>query len=138
MFPIFNIEKGYADLVLDFKRDAQRGHQDAARRRQPNTVPSRAEIPWRADRTLWHKVYPRTVPHPKTAITPLSKLCAALAAAGKEFDFVSFVNRFFQNGGRAKALNIDDEVDTLDGEYIGVTHGYPPIVTPTRKASNDR
>jgi succinyl-diaminopimelate desuccinylase len=128
MFPIFNIEKGYADLVLDFKRDAQRGIKMLQGGDSPNTVPSKAEITLADGLNLVVQGVSTHSSTPEDGDNAIIKLCAALTAAGKEFDFVRFVKRFFQNSGRAKELKIDDEVDTLDGEYIGVTTVTPTIV----------
>lgn len=43
-FPIFNIEKGYADITLDFFRDGKREIKKLHAGDSPNTIPSKAKI----------------------------------------------------------------------------------------------
>ena len=128
MFPIFNIEKGYADLLLTFKSDSLKGIQRLQGGESPNTVPSVAAMVLADGRHFEAQGVSTHSSIPEEGDNAIIKLCGQLGAAGEEFDFARFVNNCLQHGGCAPALKIDDGVDTLEGETIGLTTVTPTVV----------
>ena len=128
-FPIYNIEKGYADLVLEFKQDGKRGLRHLQGGESPNTIPSKAEITLKDGQTIVVNGISSHSSLPEEGDNAIIKLCNELRKKGDiELDFVKFVAGFIQNDGRARNLQIDDENDSLDGEYIGLTTIAPTVI----------
>lgn len=129
-FPIFNIEKGYADITLDFSRDSKKGIKKLRGGDSPNTIPSKAKISLQDGRTITAHGKASHSSMPKHGDNAILKLCNKLGnIPGIDFDFVRFINTYLGNDGHAQSLQIDDNVDHLDGEYIGQTTVTPTIIT---------
>jgi succinyl-diaminopimelate desuccinylase len=131
-FPIFNIEKGYADITLDFIRDGRRGIKKLRGGDSPNTIPSRANITLPDGRsiTVHGKATHSSVP--KSGDNAIIKLCKKLSAiAEMDFDFVRFICDFLSNDGHAHELLIHEETNHSEEENIGQTTISPTIITLT-------
>ncbi|MDO9085233.1 MAG: M20/M25/M40 family metallo-hydrolase [Anaerolineaceae bacterium] len=129
-FPIFNIEKGYADITLDFFRDGKKGIKKLHGGDSPNTIPSKAKITLPDGRsiTVHGKATHSSVP--KNGDNAIIKLCIKLDTMGEmEFDFVRFIRDYLRNEGHAHLLHIDEDSDQTEGEYIGLTTISPTIIT---------
>jgi len=119
-FPIFNIEKGYADIALDFYRDGKRGIKKLRAGDSPNTIPSKAKITLQDGRivTVHGKATHSSVP--KSGDNAIIKLCKKLDTIEElDFDFVRFILKYLGNHGHAHGLGI----------YIGLTMVSPTILT---------
>lgn len=131
-FPIFNKEKGYADLVLEFYRDGKRGIQKLRGGDSPNSIPSKARIVLQNGRTIVAHGKSTHSSVPENGVNAIIKLCNRLnCIEGTDFDFVRFIEHFLANDGLKKGLKIDDGNDDLDGEYIGMTILVPTIISLT-------
>jgi succinyl-diaminopimelate desuccinylase len=131
-FPIFNIEKGYADINLDFFRDGKRGIKKLRSGDSPNTIPSRAKItlPDGKSITVHGKAIHSSVP--KSGDNAIIKLCKKLSTiAEMEFDFVRFIRDFLSNDGHAHELLIHEDRKHSEEENIGHTTISPTIITLT-------
>ena len=129
-FPIFNKEKGYADLVLEFYRDGKRGIQKLRGGDSPNTIPSKARIVLQNGRTVVVHGKSTHSSVPKDGDNAIIKLCNRLnSIEGIDFDFVRFIEKYLTNDGLKKGLQIDDGSDELDGEFIGMTTLVPTIIS---------
>ncbi len=131
-FPIFNIEKGYADINLEFMRDGQRNIKKLRAGDSPNTIPSKAKItlPDGRNITVHGKATHSSVPkHGDNAIIKLSKKLGSMPEL--DFDFVRFIRDYLGNDGHTPNLRIDDDNDQIEGEYIGLTTITPTILTLT-------
>jgi succinyl-diaminopimelate desuccinylase len=129
-FPIFNIEKGYADINLDFFRDGKRGIQKLRGGDSPNTIPSKAKITLSDGRsiTLHGKATHSSVP--KSGDNAIIKLCNKLdTMVEMEFDFVRFICEFLSNEGHAHELLIHEDSNQSEEENFGPTTITPTIVT---------
>lgn len=128
-FPIYNIEMGYADLQLNFMRDGNRGIRMLQSGENPNTIPSKAMIELKDGRSIISHGISSHSSMPEEGDNAIIKLCADLKSeAGVDFDFVNFVNRFCHNDGSQLDLRIDNGIDTLDGEFIGLTTVSPTML----------
>lgn len=129
MFPIFNIEKGYADLVLKFQLDAHHTILNLQAGDSPNTIPSRAEIQFTGGDPLVIQGVSVHSSVPHEGDNAILKLCSELGAVGRDdLNFVRFVNRYLGNSGHARELYIDDSRDILHGEFIGLTTAAPTVL----------
>ncbi len=131
-FPIFNIEKGYADITLDFFRDGKRGIKNLRGGDSPNTIPSRAKITLSDGRniTVHGKAIHSSVP--KSGDNAIIKLCKKLSTiAEMDFDFVRFIGDFLSNDGHAHELLIHEDRNQTEEETTGQTTISPTIIKLT-------
>jgi len=129
-FPIFNIEKGYADITLEFFRDGERGIKKLHAGDSPNSIPSKARItlPDGKSLTVHGKASHSSVP--KSGDNAIIKLCKKLDnIVEMEFDFVRFICDFLSNEGHAHELLIHEDKDNSEEENIGQTTISPTIIT---------
>ncbi|MBE0688118.1 MAG: M20/M25/M40 family metallo-hydrolase [Anaerolineaceae bacterium] len=134
-FPIFNIEKGYADINLDFFRDGKRGIKKLHGGDSPNTIPSRAKITLPDGKiiTVHGKAIHSSVP--KSGDNAIIKLCKKLSPlAEMEFDFVRFIRDFLSNDGHAHELLIHEDRKHSEVENIGHTTISPTMITLTENS----
>ncbi|GAB1475468.1 dipeptidase PepV [Bacillota bacterium] len=127
-FPIFNAEKGYADLELLFYEDVNKGLRFLKSGDSYNTIPSKAEIIWEDGRELTAQGVAAHSSTPELGDNAIIKLCNSL---GEEcgLDFVSFVNDYLGGDGFGCKLGLDDGSDHLDGEFIGATTAVPTVLS---------
>ena len=125
-FPIYNVEKGYADVCLTF--DEPEGEKIAflAAGDSRNTIPSSAVIAiagegeYRYDGTAAHSSAP------ETADNAILKLCRDQEQR-HSFYFARFVNRFLADY-HAPELGFDDGTEFYKGEYAGKTTAVPTVL----------
>ena len=127
-FPIFNAEKGYADLELLFYEDAGKGIQFLKSGDSNNTIPSKAEIIWTDGRKLTAQGVATHSSSPELGDNAIIKLCKDLRE-GDKLDFVRFVNDYLCGDGFGSKLGLDDGSDHLDGEYVGATTAVPTVLS---------
>lgn len=121
-FPIYNAEKGYADIRLRF--DAPELSLLAAGD-SPNTIPSFAHLRWKDGRELSAtgiSVHSSAPEKGKNAI-----LC--LAAQAGDAPLWRFLREKFSGNSPAVALGLDDGSDTYQGVYVGQTVCAPTVLS---------
>lgn len=132
-FPIYHIEKGYADIELYFSEPQRSRLIGLESGDCPNTIPSKATVhlqgeePVSVDGICGHSSLPWN------ADNAIVKLCEKLCEkTGEEesLHFAAFVKRFFteQTGS---ALEIDDGNELYNGHYVGKTTATPTILKLT-------
>jgi succinyl-diaminopimelate desuccinylase len=128
-FPIFNIEKGYADVILDFFSDGKKGIQKIRAGDSANTIPSKARIVLADGQSIVVHGKAQHSSLPKDGDNAILKLCKKLEKTeGVDFDFVKFVRKYLCHDGLTELAIDDDNVTTYEGEYIGRTTVVPTIL----------
>jgi succinyl-diaminopimelate desuccinylase len=129
-FPIYNREKGFAEIVLHFAQDAKHGIRRLHGGDSPNTIPAHAEIVLADGHSLSTHGVSAHSSDPERGENAIIKLCKELETMGEtELKSVRFICEILSAGCHAEALHIDDGVDTLDGETIGLTTVAPTVIT---------
>ncbi len=130
VFPIFNAEKGYADIILDFSRDKHRGLKQISGGDSSNTIPSKAEIILPDGRHLIANGVSAHSSEPESGDNAIIKLCKILSdVGGLEYDFVRFTNQYLDNDGFADALQIDDSSEQRDTDPVNTTTIVPTVIS---------
>ncbi|NLT49113.1 MAG: M20 family metallopeptidase [Clostridiales bacterium] len=127
-FPIFNAEKGYADIELLFYEDANKGLRFLKSGDSYNTIPSKAEIKWEDGRKLTAQGVAAHSSAPELGDNAIIRLCNELAEEEK-LDFIRFVNDYLSGDGFGCKLGLDDGSDHLNGEYVGATTAVPTVLS---------
>jgi succinyl-diaminopimelate desuccinylase len=129
-FPIFNKERGFAEIVLRFFRDGTRGVRKLQGGDSPNTVPSKAEILLNDGRSILSSGVSAHSSLPNEGDNAIIKLCSQLEALGEtEFDFVRFISKYLGNSGHAKDLHIDDGCEYVEDGFASITTVAPTVLT---------
>lgn len=128
-FPIYNIEKGYADVELYFYEPERSRLIGLAAGDSPNTIPSKATIQFQGQEPVSMDGISAHSSLPWNADNAIVKLCQGIGEE-ENFRFAEFVRRFFteQTGG---ALEIDDGSEFYNGRYVGKTTASPTILQLT-------
>lgn len=132
-FPIYNIENGYADVVLEFDESDSAGllgEFDVHSGKSANTVPSKAVFSMNGVKQTFEGVSAHSsAPH--MGVNAIEKLCAASAVdlpPGADFNFVRFVRDILvcdMYGGKLKFKN---EEEYWEGQYLGRTTVAPTVL----------
>ncbi len=120
-FPVFNIEKGYADVKLYF--DAA-GVESLCCGDSPNTIPSHAEIR-RAGAAL--ETFEGVSGHssaPEKADNAILKLARSMP----DFAFSRFITDMFGDDYHGIRLGVDDGSDTFEGIFVEKTVCVPTML----------
>jgi succinyl-diaminopimelate desuccinylase len=129
-FPIFNLEKGYADVVLEFYRDGQKGIQKIKGGDSANTIPSKARIVLADGRSIIVHGKATHSSLPKDGDNAILKLCKKLQKTEDvDFDFVNFIRKYLCHDGLTDLHIDDDAIYEYEGEYIGRTIVVPTIIS---------
>jgi succinyl-diaminopimelate desuccinylase len=128
-FPIYNIEKGYADVELYFDEPERSRLMELSSGDSPNTIPSKATARLKGKQLVSVDGVSAHSSLPWNADNAIVKLCEALREE-EDLRFVEFVRRFFteQTGS---ALDIDDGNEFYNGRYVGKTTASPTILKLT-------
>jgi succinyl-diaminopimelate desuccinylase len=128
-FPIYNIEKGYADVELYFNEPERSRLIELTSGDSPNTIPSKATIQLQGKEPVSVDGVSAHSSLPWNADNAIVKLCKELGEE-ENFHFAEFVRRFFteQTG---LALEIDDGSEFFNGRYVGRTTATPTILKLT-------
>ncbi len=128
-FPIYNIEKGYADVELTFYEPNRSRLIELASGDCPNTIPSKATIQLQGKEPVSVDGVSAHSSLPWNGDNAIVKLCERMGDS-EEFRFAEFVRRFFteQTG---TALEIDDGSEFYKGRYVGKTTATPTILKLT-------
>jgi succinyl-diaminopimelate desuccinylase len=128
-FPIYNIEKGYADVELYFDEPERIRLTGLASGDSPNTIPSKATVQFNGEEVVSVDGVSAHSSLPWNADNAIVKLCEEIKVE-KNFRFVEFVRRFFADQTGA-ALEIDDGSEFYNGRYVGKTTASPTILKLT-------
>ncbi|MCR3954889.1 MAG: M20/M25/M40 family metallo-hydrolase [Gudongella sp.] len=127
-FPVFNIEKGYADVILSFEEPMLSSVLELKGGDSPNTVPSKALIRFNDGREITVHGISTHSSTPEEGNNPIIGLCKKLRDEEEGFRFAGFVSRYLANDGKANDLNIDDGLDNYQGEHVGITTAAPTVL----------
>lgn len=125
-FPVYNIEKGYCDVLMNFNQQALRAFEEISAGDSPNTIPSKAILKKVGREAI---VFQGTSVHsslPAQGDNAILKLAAAAAEEGLLFG--KFIAEFFTNNNHGKPLGIDDGSDTYGEIVVGDTVASPTIL----------
>lgn len=126
-FPIFNVEKGYADVSLTFAEPAAEQILFLSAGDSRNTIPSLAVIQTRDGGRMEYNGVSAHSSAPELADNAIVKLCEDLEGR-YPFSFLRFVTGFLSDY-HVPALELDDGTDQYMGEYAGRTTAVPTVLT---------
>ena len=128
-FPIYNIEKGYCDVLLTF-REAGRLDEiiEARSGESPNSIPSKALFKLQSGEEQSFSGVAFHSSEPQNGDNALSKLAAVAAERG--FLFGKFVCDMFTDE-HAPGLALDDGTDTYNGIFVDRTIASPTVLRKT-------
>jgi succinyl-diaminopimelate desuccinylase len=127
-FPIYNIEKGYADIELYFYEPRREKLAVLESGDSPNTIPSLAKIQLQGE---MQREVNGTSAHsscPLQADNAIVKLCKGLEPG--LFNFSDFIRDFFEEP-TGVALSMDDGEEFYNGHYVGRSTATPTIMRLT-------
>ncbi len=128
-FPIYNIEKGYADVELYFY-EPQRSRLIALDSGDStNTIPSLANIQIKGQHPVMVSGVSAHSSLPLQADNAIVKLCNNLSEAD-DFNFARFVRHFFEEP-TGSALAIDNGEEFYNGHYVGKSTATPTLLRLT-------
>ena len=128
-FPIFNVEKGYADVVLSFHEPRLHDIVDISGGDSPNTVPSKAQIHLANGDTHTSNGVSTHSSTPEEGDNAIISLCLKLMdELGYDFSFSRFVTSHLTNEGLPVDLYIDDGESFHEDEHVGFTTAAPTVV----------
>jgi len=132
-FPIYNIENGYADVVLEFDESEALRHCsdfDVVSGKNANTIPSRAVLSINGATKVFEGVSAHSS-SPELGINAIEKLSGFLAedpSVCAEFNFSRFIHEILAcdiYGGR---LQFKREVEYWEGQLLGRTTVAPTVL----------
>ncbi len=129
-FPIYNIEKGYADVELTFKEKDENIPVFLMAGDSPNTIPSRAEITFANEEKRIFNGISAHSSTPEEGENAIEKLCTETGKQ-KDLNFVRFVNDFLNGDFNASKLHIDDGQEKYKGRYVGLSTAVPTMLRLT-------
>jgi succinyl-diaminopimelate desuccinylase len=128
-FPIYNIEKGYADVELYFFEPERSRILGLDAGDSPNTIPSKASIHLQGKEPCTVNGISVHSSLPWNGDNAIVRLCESMDEE-ESFGFASFVRRFFMEQ-TGSALAIDDGSEFYNGRYVGKTTAVPTILKLT-------
>ncbi|MBK5253176.1 MAG: M20/M25/M40 family metallo-hydrolase [Peptostreptococcaceae bacterium] len=129
-FPIYNIEKGYADIELFFFEPNRRLIEKLESGDSPNTIPSKAVIKLKGREEQKYNGISVHSSTPDRGINAIEKLCID-SDQENEFNFIRFIKDFFTKEHNGLALGLDDGTEYFKGQYVGKTSITPTILKLT-------
>ncbi len=127
-FPIFNVEKGYADVILSFEEPMLHSILELKGGDSPNTVPSKAYIRLGDGREITAHGVSTHSSTPEEGKNAIIGLCKKLSELGEVFAFARFISGYMSNDGKPVELGFDDGSDCYHGEYVGITTAAPTVL----------
>lgn len=128
-FPIFNAEKGYADVLLSFTEPLLNEINALSSGDSPNTIPSYADIEWQNG---VRNEFQGVAAHSSEPSEGKNAICIMAAAlSDKKLNFVRFLNDFIENDDLCPRLNIDDGDEYIGREKVGRTTAVPTVLRLT-------
>jgi len=148
-FPIFNIENGYADMVLEFDESEtirRFGDFDLDSGKSTNTIPSKAVLTANDRQYVFEGVSAHSSV-PEMGVNAIERLCASYGrgrtaaagnpgapdtgcgpACGSGYNFAAFVNEILAGDYYGGKLNFKEEEYYWEGQYLGRTTVAPTVL----------
>ena len=137
-FPVFNIESGYADVVLEFDESEAiglYGDFDVESGKSANTVPSKAVLTLNGKQIVFEGISAHSS-SPELGVNSIGLLCASdlcdpsscNPSSGSGFNFSRFVNEILACDHYGGRLNFRNEEEYWDGQYLGRTTVAPTVL----------
>lgn len=130
-FPIYNIEKGYADLVFRFPHDETREPKITSliAGDSPNTIPSKALLQLENGRVYLAEGVSSHSSTPESADNAILRLCKTLCREMEDpYDFAKFLTDHLTQDGLPIDIALDDGTNQWNGEYVGSTTATPTVL----------
>lgn len=128
-FPIYNIENGYADVVLEFHEDRSIslwGDFDVEAGKSTNTIPSKAVLTLNGKRHVFDGVSVHSST-PELGVNAIETLCSS----GIDFNFSRFINEILACDIHGGKLDLNREDFCWEGQYTGKTTVAPTVLRKT-------
>jgi len=144
-FPIYNIENGYADVLLEFDESEtirRFGDFDLDAGKDSNTIPSKAVLTANGRQYVFEGVSAHSSV-PEMGVNAIERLCASFgcgrtaaagntgapdAASGPGYNFAGFVNEILTGSYYGGRLNFKKEEYYWEGQYLGRTTVAPTVL----------
>lgn len=134
IFPIYNIEKGYADVEIVFPDEKLYKIVDIAAGESPNTIPGKASVEYSDGTINVYKGRSISSSEPWYGENAISLLVQGETKERKLSDLrgIKFLgDHFLKDFG--SSLGIDDGLPTHKGAFVGTTIASPTIIKLTNK-----
>lgn len=132
-FPIYNIENGYADVVLEFNESENINlcsdfSVDSGK--STNTIPSKAALMMNGEQQIFEGIsaHSSTPELGMNAIEMLSASGTCNLPAGIDFNFSRFINEILACDVYGGRLNFKGEEAYWEGQYLGRTTVAPTVL----------
>ncbi|MDD3170121.1 MAG: M20/M25/M40 family metallo-hydrolase [Eubacteriales bacterium] len=134
-FPVYNIENGYADLLLKFDESEQISQCDCFEvdsGRDANTIPSRAVLKV-DDRQYECEGVSAHSAAPELGINAIVKLCVSCRwnqgiGSGYDFNFSRFISEILAGDCHGGKLKIEGEEERWEGQELAKTTVAPTVL----------
>jgi succinyl-diaminopimelate desuccinylase len=132
-FPIYNIENGYTDMVLEFDESESAGllgEFDVHSGKCANTIPSKAVFSINGMKQVFEGVSAHSSA-PQMGVNAIEKLCASDAVdlpPGADFNFTRFVRDILACDMYGGKLKFKKEEEYWEGQYLGRTTAVPTVL----------
>jgi len=126
-FPIYNVEKGYADIKLLFSEPKLSRLLELRSGDSPNTIPSKAIIKLQGEE---QKAFSGSSAHssePEDGDNAIVKMARSIES-NSDFNFIRFINDFLADDHNAPALGIDDGIYSACDDPMNATTAVPTIL----------
>ncbi len=135
-FPIYNIENGYADVVLEFDESENTGlfgEFDVHSGKSANTVPSKAVFSRNGERQVFEGVSAHSST-PEMGVNAIEKMCASVVGnsqTGADFNFIRFISDILACDMYGGKLKFKTEEEYWEGQCLGRTTVAPTVLKHT-------
>lgn len=132
-FPIYNIENGYADVVLEFDESENTGlfgEFDVYSGKSANTVPSKAIFSRNGERQVFEGISAHSSA-PEMGVNAIEKMCASVVSnfpADSGFHFIRFINDILACDMYGGKLKFKKEEEHWEGQCLGRTTVAPTVL----------
>ena len=132
-FPIYNIENGYADVVLEFDESESidiLGQFDVHSGKSANTVPSKAVLSMNGVKQVFEGISAHSST-PEMGVNAIEKLCSSVAdnlPSAADFNFTRFVRDILACDMYGGKLKFEKEEEYWEGQYLGRTTAAPTVL----------
>lgn len=125
-FPIYNAEKGYADVELSFSDPAADEIAALSAGDSANAIPSKAVLEWKNGETLVSEGTAAHSSEPLAGDNAILRLAEALS--GTKLRFARFLRDFEENEDLCPRLSIDDGSEYIGRERVGRSTAVPTML----------
>lgn len=128
-FPVYNIENGYADVLLEFDESENirlYGDFDVDSGKSANTIPSKAVLTLDGGQRVFEGVSAHSSV-PEMGVNAIIKLCASCGAR----NFSGFINDVLASDLYGGKLHFEGEESHWEGQYLGRTTVAPTVLKKT-------